>query len=161
MIQIIPELQAHRLGEESRMPPEKNPGGGESVETQVLAQHRRLDSLFSDACDAFRQEGTLEAVREVFAELREALETHFDQEDRLYYPAIAALRTELKPQLEAFVESHRRFRQRIESIDDLLTRGDLAAAHRAVETLAAAFEQHEAAEEGVLSTLAREVGAAR
>ena len=131
------------------------------MEREVRAQHRRIDALFADARDALHAGDALEAASEAFASLRDALDTHFEQEDRLYYPAIWALRPEQKPGLVAAVEAHRDFRARLRAIDALLAEGELGEAQRAFEALAEAFTLHESQEESVLARLDRELATPR
>lgn len=130
---------------------------GESVEREVLAAHRRLDALFVEVQAAFQRRRVSDAARESFKELSEALDTHFDQEDRLYYPAIWALRPDLKPQLHAFSEEHAGFRRELESIEALLATEDFEEACRAIEALAGRFGRHELSEEATLGSLDREL----
>lgn len=143
------------------MTPEHEPGASESVEREVRAEHRRLDALFEDARDAFRAGEALDAARESFASLCDALETHFDQEDRLYYPPIWALRPESKPLLAAAVAAHEDLRARLRQIAALLEEGELAGAEGAFEELAAAFARHEQQEEQALAALDRELAPPR
>jgi hemerythrin len=131
---------------------------GDSVEREVFAQHRRLDVLFEEALDAFRSEDPRNDAGAALAELREALETHFDQEDRLYYPAIGALRPDLKPKLERFLDAHAQFHHDFERVEALLSQASLDEARAAFEALSRAFKIHEAAEEATLATLERELG---
>jgi hemerythrin len=131
------------------------------VESEVFAQHRRLDVLFEEVLDSFRPEGPPEATHEALKELREALETHFDQEDRLYYPAIWALRPDLKPQLKTLVDAHGEFLAQLDRLETLQDRGERAEARSVFDYLSAVFKRHEDAEEAALATLHREIDAAR
>lgn len=131
------------------------------MEHEVMAEHRLLDALFADARDAFHAGDALEAARESFATLRDALETHFDQEDRLYYPAIWALRPLRKDALLAAVEAHHAFRTQLRDIDALLAEGEITDARNAFDALAAAFVKHEQQEERALASLDRELAPAR
>jgi hypothetical protein len=123
------------------------------VKGQVLAEHRRLDVLFVEAREAFRGEDVSDSATEAFQELREALEIHFEQEDRLYYPAIWALRPDLESGLQDFVAEHDKFRSQIEHIEALLAREDFAGGGRAIEALAGDFGRHEVSEESMLRRL--------
>ena len=140
------------------MSSDKSPGTEDTVKGQVFAEHRRLDVLFVEARDAFegKKEGSDSAL-EAFHALREALETHFDQEDRLYYPAIWALRQDLKTGLREFVSEHEKFRNQLEHIDAVLARGDFEAGGRAIDALAGEFGRHEVREESMLRGLSREL----
>ena len=120
---------------------------------QVLAEHRRLDVLFVEARDAFHRKEVSDSAQEAYRVLREALETHFDQEDRLYYPAIWALRPDLKAGLHEFVAQHEKFRAQLEHIEAVLARGDLEGGGQAIEALAKDFGRHEVSEESMLRGL--------
>jgi len=142
------------------VPPKDGPILGASVEREVFAQHRELDSLFEEVLDSFRPEGPPETTLEALKELREALETHFDQEDRLYYPAIWALRPDLEPQLRTLVDAHGEFLAQLDRLGTLLDRGERAEASSVFDYLSAVFKRHEDAEEAALATLDREIDAA-
>ena len=130
---------------------------GASVKSRVLEQHRRLDALLKEVRKAFQAGNAGESVREAFSELRDALETHFEQEDRLYYPSIWALRPEQKAPLQACVASHTGFRAVLRDISQRLGDGQLAEALTALDAFTRGFERHEAAEEAVLAELDREL----
>lgn len=138
------------------MSPENDPETGDFVERQVLAEHRRLDALFLDVREAFQAPDAADSSREVFHSVATALETHFDQEERLYYPAIWALRPKLRRKLQAFLKEHEAFRSELERVDELLSDGDVAAAGRAVDALAESFRRHEVAEEATLRRMESE-----
>ena len=131
------------------------------MEHDVLTEHRRLGELFEEVVDSLRPDGSPEATREALEELRAALETHFDQEDRLYYPAIWALRPDLEAHLRDLVGSHGDFLARVDCVQGLLGRGERAAARDAFQNLRTAFRRHETAEEDALAALEREIDAAR
>ena len=134
---------------------------GKAVEHAVRAEHRRLDELFAEVAEAFQEPEDVEEIRDVFAALHEELDVHFDQEDRLYYATIGALRPDLKPELEAFAEGHRGFRLELAALADQLGRGDVASARSGFESLRTSFEQHEIAEENVLERVDRGTAEAR
>ena len=140
------------------MPPDGGPSQGDSVEHEVLAQHRRLDVLFAEALEAFSSEDPRGAARSALVALRAALETHFDQEGELYYPAIWALRPDLKPELQGFLGAHGQFQILLERIEGMLSGPPLAEARSALEAFFSAFKAHEVAEEATLATLEREIG---
>jgi hypothetical protein len=132
-------------------------GRGDSVGDQVAAAHRRLDALFDETLGALRDGPSPEAAHEAFTRLREALEAHFDQEDRLYYPALWGLRPQLKPPLEALVRAHEGFRAQLAAFDAALTAGRVEEAAGKLSDLAEGFSRHEAEEEELLCSLDREL----
>jgi hypothetical protein len=129
--------------------------GERLVRESVEAAHRALDLLFGQARRAF-ETGGAPLARESFAELREALETHFDQEDRLYYPTIRALRPGSRDALARITESHAEYRETFAEIDACLAREEVASAAARFEAFARSFSRHEAMEEGLLRELERE-----
>lgn len=132
---------------------------GESVQREVRTQHLAIDALFDDVRRVLGGDDPAREALEKLGRLEQALDTHFDQEDRLYFPPIAALRPEQKPRLEACMAAHPGFRARLLAIRGHLERDALEEATRTLEEVAAAFAEHEAAEEEVLSSLDRELPA--
>jgi iron-sulfur cluster repair protein YtfE (RIC family) len=126
------------------------------VEDTVRAEHRQLDGAFAEVHGALAEPADLETVRDAFASLREQLEIHFDQEDRLYYATIAGLRPDLKPEFETFTRGHERFRSELASLAQLLDEAHLEDAREAFLALARGFREHEQAEEKVLDRIDRE-----
>jgi hypothetical protein len=127
-----------------------------SLEREVRTQHRRLDALFANARDALQAGDAPVAAREALAALRGALDAHFEQEDRLYYPTIWSLRPEQKPGLLAAVDAHQDFRARLGRIEGRIDDGELEQARAGFAELAAAFARHEREEERILDALDRE-----
>jgi len=128
--------------------------------TAIRAEHRRLDDWFATLGGLLREASDLDELRDSFAALCEAIDVHFEQEDRLSYATIAALRPELACELEAIAEGHRRFRLQLAGIADQLVRADLEAARRGFTQLVAGFAEHEAAEERLLQRVDREAAGA-
>lgn len=128
----------------------------DAVKKEVLAEHRQLDVLLREVRVAFAGGGAESSPREAFARLREALETHFEQEDRLYYPSIWALRPSQREPLQACVAAHIGFRSMMRQIADLLEADEPGAALEVFDAFAQGFETHEALEESVLAALDRE-----
>lgn len=124
--------------------------GGDTVQRAVRGEHQHLDELFVEVGEVFGTSGTAEELREAFAALSVAIDVHFEQEERLYYASIGALRPDLKPEIATIFEAHRRFRLELAAIGDQLERGALAGARHGFAALATAFQQHEVAEERLL-----------
>lgn len=139
--------------------PERGQGRGASLRRKVIAAHRHLDTLFARTRTAMQQGAG--AAAKALTRLREALEVHFEREERLYYPSIWALRPERKKALLEFVSAHDRFRAHLAEIAENLARGTMAEAERAFRTFAEAFACHEAGEEEQLQGLEQEFVASR
>lgn len=131
-----------------------------TYEGRFAAEHRRLDAMFEALLAALRGGSSDTALRERFAEMRESLEAHIDQEDRLYYPAVRALRPVHRDVIEELVRAHELFRARLEEIDGDLARGAIAEAGRELDTFVGAFGEHEATEERLLRAIDAELSEA-
>lgn len=118
----------------------------------IVEEHRRLDALFAEARAALGA-GDGESSESALAALEAALAAHFEQEDRLYYPAVAALRPEHAPSLRAFASGHVRFLAQLGALARRVREGALAEGRSELEAFALAFASHEAAEEELLRSL--------
>jgi hypothetical protein len=134
----------------------------EDLHGSVSREHRRLGALLGELeASLERHADDPDAVRDAFAALSEQLDVHFEQEDRLYYPSLAALRPELAPQIRAIADAHRSFRLEIAAIGDALERAELAPARQRRGAVAVAVQRHEAREEALLQHVEVETAQAR
>jgi hypothetical protein len=78
------------------------------------------------------------------------LEAHLGHEDRLYYPALRALRPAERDALWSFATAHEAFRARLRAIAAALAQGPLDAAWRLLERTARELALHERQEEILL-----------
>jgi len=122
----------------------------DSYEGVFAAQHRELDTLFAGLLEALRAGDAAEMIREDFRRLRETLEAHVDREDRLYYPAVGALRPVHRPALESLVVAHEIFRSQLGAIEASLADAAFAEAERSLVEFVEGFAAHEEAEEALL-----------
>jgi len=130
------------------------------VISRVGAVHRSLAAMFEETRAAFRDGDEAEAVV-AFGRLREELETHFDKEDRLYYPAIRALRPDRAEAVNRVERAHAQFIRRFELIVAQIQEGKLDEAERSFEEFAEAFIFHEIREEDLIRSLERELAQTR
>lgn len=133
--------------------PDAKRGAEEPIQDQMRADHRRMYALLFQVREAFQRVDDPTGVSKAFAALRREFESHFDQEDRVYYAPIAEAHPELKPTLDSFTEEHGHLRRELAAISEQLDRGDLEGASPAVLEMALAFERHESAEGDVLLRL--------
>jgi hypothetical protein len=122
------------------------------MKESIAEAHRHLDALLDEVRAALRADDAVTAKASC-GDLRAALEAHFEQEDRLYYGAIARLRPELEPLTRRFGAAHGRFRELLAQVESLLARRSLADAERSLGTFASDFAKHEAAEEEMLRAI--------
>lgn len=136
------------------MPMDRAPEDG-GMEHLVRDAHRGLRGLYAEVHETLAEEPSDEVARETLSALRESLDVHFEQEDRLYYAAIRSLRPHLARRVASFAEQHDRFRWRLTAIDALLGAGDRAKALREFVALTREFGLHEADEEAMLAEMDR------
>ena len=127
---------------------------------RIPAAHRSLAAMFEETRAAFRDEDEAE-VAAAFGRLREELEAHFEKEDRLYYPAIRALRPDRAEAVGRVEMAHEQFVRRFELIVVQIRTGKLDEAERSFEEFAEAFIFHEIREEDLIRSLERELADAR
>ena len=123
----------------------------------VTAEHSRLESLFAEVLRNLREGAESPAVSDGFAQLRDQLEAHLAREDRLYYPALRALRPAHREPVAAITAAHDTFRSRLAQIGASLARGAQDTALRELESLASLFAAHEVAEEHMLHQIDQEI----
>jgi hypothetical protein len=112
--------------------------------------------MFDETRAAFREGNEAEAAA-AFGRLQEELEAHFEQEDRLYYPAIRALRPDRAEAVDRVGMAHKQFIRRFGLIVEQIRAGKLDAAERSFEEFAEAFIFHEIREEDLIRSLEREL----
>lgn len=128
------------------MPDSRDP----KVLSKIQAAHGRLNSFFQSTRDA------LAGVEAKMAcnELRDALETHFAQEESLYFPTLWNLRPAVEQRLRALITAHAGFLERIDVTIRLIEDGAQSDAQACFEDLQHLFALHEASEEEALHSIA-------
>ena len=127
-----------------------------SIQNLISTQHRRIDSMVAEILGAVTETEDLALVRKAFARMRETLESHLDDEERLYEPALNTARPSHRHALQGFLEVHKVFRSRLAEIDADLADVSHAEAARELTDFIAIFEAHEAAEERLIDQLEAE-----
>lgn len=131
----------------------------ESIGGLVAAEHGRLDSLIAELLGNLRETTEGASLQEAFGQLRDQFEAHLEREDRLYYPALRALRPGHRERLAAIATAHETFHSQLAQIEASLERGAIDAVARGLESLASQFAVHEVAEEQLLRQIDQEIGA--
>ena len=112
--------------------------------SRVGAVHRSLAAMFEETRAAFRDGDEAE-----------------EQEDRLYYPAIRALRPDRAEAVDRVGMAHQQFIRRFELIVAQIQAVKLEEAERSFEEFAEAFIFHEIREEDLIRSRERELADAR
>ncbi len=132
-------------------------GARESIEHLVAAEHGDLECVFAETLRQLRQGAKGSLLLDAFARLRDQLEAHLAREERLYYPAMRALRPAHRGFLAGIIAAHGTLRQRLAEIEASLPGSGADAAVLAVESLASLFAAHEVAEEQLIHEIDREI----
>ncbi len=117
--------------------------------SKIPLQHRSLDSFFDETKRLLTGSEGLAAC----AELREALEVHFDQEKSLYFPVIRRLSPEHEAQLASFLAAHKVFLEQLDSTVEFLKAGNTERAVDRFSALQRGFSKHELGEESMLGEI--------
>jgi len=119
---------------------------------RVEEQHRHLGELRS-AIERTLERGSLARVQEETSRFAGVLEAHFELEEQAYYPSVEAVDERAKGRLDHLLGEHRRFRDQLEQLHDLLERSDLDAFRGRFEDFVTALGEHETREETTLAQL--------
>lgn len=117
--------------------------------SEMQAAHDVLSGFFQSTLEAFAGGDAKMAC----AQLRDALETHFMQEESLYYPSLWKLRPEVEQTLRGLISAHAGFLERLDATARLIDGDARADAQAAFEELQHLFARHEAWEEETLRAI--------
>ena len=112
----------------------------------IQAAHSRLDAWFETTRAALAGDEAASAC----AQLRDALETHFAQEEDLYFPTIWQLRPEHEKSLRGLIAGHAVYLEKVDQTAELVSAGRPDEAVACFEELQKLFAAHELEEEATL-----------
>ncbi len=121
---------------------------------RIFHQHEQLDSFFAMAAAALDQAEASRA-QQAFRQFQDALESHFDIEERTHFPAIHGLSPETDEQLAFLVREHGDFRQALERLARAVDAAELGDAAEGLKQLGEKLVAHEQLEERLLAGAAR------
>lgn len=124
----------------------------DALDQLIAEEHRKLAPLLDAGTRALETSDARAAARSI-ADVQRAIDLHLTQEDRMYYPALWALRPELRGSLERFIESHDRFRTELSQIEAGLDTTPLPETAVRFRAFAESFAAHEVHEERFLREL--------
>jgi hemerythrin len=131
----------------------------ETIEALIRREHGALDALFAELRETLARPAEADEAKAALARLRETLDCHLLQEERLYYTALRSLAPSHQGTLRGFVEAHESFRTRLAVLDTEILRTAATDARARLESIARDFEEHEAREEQLLREIDRELRA--
>ena len=124
---------------------------------RIFHQHEQLDTFFTVATAALASadEG---AARDAFFHFQDALEAHFEVEERTHFPALHGLAPATDEQLAALVREHDEFREILAGLARAVEARELDQAGRGLKELGVRIEAHEQTEERLLVGATRSPG---
>lgn len=128
-----------------------------SIEDLVGREHRFLDELFAELQETLERNAEPSVAQDVLTRLREALERHLLQEERLYYSALRALVPTHRSALLHFSDAHDTFRTRLAALENGMLDAAPEQARSLLTSIARDFARHEAGEEELLREIDREI----
>ncbi|MCL4685069.1 hemerythrin domain-containing protein [Myxococcota bacterium] len=150
----------------------------DSIDALIRREHGVLDELFSELMDkltdTLAQNAAPGPAQRALARLRETLERHLLQEERLYYTALRSLAPAHHRALQGFEEAHAQFRTQLAALGDEMQRppaktGETTkttetaktpeTARALLDSITRDFARHEADEEALLGEIDRELRA--
>jgi len=115
----------------------------------IQAAHGRIDAWFETTRAALSGDEAASAC----AQLRDVLESHFAQEEELYFPALWQLRPEHEKSLRGLIAAHASFLGKIDQTAEFIDAGRPDEAVACFEELQKLFAAHEVEEEETLHAL--------
>jgi hemerythrin len=115
----------------------------------IRAAHDRIDAWFESTRAALAGDEGANACEQ----LRDVLETHFAQEEELYFPALWQLRPEHEKSLRGLISAHATYLAKVDETRELIRTGRPDAATACFGELQKLFAAHEVEEESTLRAL--------
>jgi iron-sulfur cluster repair protein YtfE (RIC family) len=115
-------------------------------------EHSELDRLVADVEDSLNG-GRLDAAQVALAALAEALESHFNVEERVYFPLVERFSPEHAAIVRGARMGHARVTESLDSLREVVERGEIAAARRALAMVLDLFRRHEGEEAKLIAEL--------
>jgi iron-sulfur cluster repair protein YtfE (RIC family) len=119
---------------------------------RISSQHKKLDELY----DTVRHDLDRRARHTAyvsFGRFRDALEAHFEIEDRVYFPAVHGMCPEHRGLLDVLSADHVGFCEELLRIHKLLGSHELDESDRRLKGLVVVLRDHEKREDGLLAIL--------
>lgn len=117
---------------------------------QLSIEHDRLNRLYN-SLQRDLHPSSRHAAYASFVRLRDALEAHFEVEDRVHFPTIQKFRPEFANLICSLQQGHTRFRKELAQISQIISAGEIDESRRLVGIFAHALADHEKAEEDLLA----------
>ncbi len=117
--------------------------------TGIASQHRQLDVFVRKVSEALREGQRRDCETAVFR-LQGALNAHFAVEEKIVFPALSGLHSELADKIRALECDHERLRESAARLALAIVASDITTPRKALEEFDAALSAHERSEERIL-----------
>jgi len=117
--------------------------------SKIEAAHGRIDGWFETTRSALAGDGAANAC----AQLRDELETHFAQEEELYFPTLWQLRPDCEKSLRGLIAAHASYLGKLDKTAEFVIAGQPDDAVQCFEELQTLFAAHEVEEEALLRSM--------
>jgi len=137
--------------------PTRQPGLRKRMQLEarrIFHQHEQLDTFFKVAMGALGQADE-NVAREAFHHFRDALEAHFEVEERTHFPALHGLAPATDEQLATLVREHVEYREILARLARAVEAAKLDEAGRGLKELGDKLAAHEELEERLLAGATR------
>ncbi|MCP4003904.1 MAG: hemerythrin domain-containing protein [bacterium] len=104
--------------------------------------------------DETAQQGPLEGARAALDEFQDALEGHFEVEERIYFPLVERYAPVQRDRVRLAREAHGVIRTQLVKLQELMAAGERKAARVCLGALLGTFREHEIDESVLVETLA-------
>jgi hypothetical protein len=115
----------------------------------IQAAHSRIDAWF----DTTRSVLASDEAASACAQLRDTLETHFAQEEDLYFPTLWQLRPDCEKSLRGLIAAHAVYLGKVDKTAEFIGEGRTDEAVTCFEELQNLFAAHEIEEEEILRAM--------
>ena len=117
-------------------------------------EHSDLDHLVA-ALEESLSGGRIAVSRRAVEELATALESHFDLEERVYFPLVERFSPEHSTRVRAARVAHAQVSETLQSLRDLIEQGETLKACRVLAVLLDRFRTHEIEDARLIADLER------
>lgn len=119
---------------------------------RISSQHKKLDELY-EAVRHDLERRARHTAHVSFGRFRDALEAHFEIEDRVYFPAVHGMCPEHRALLDVLSADHVGFCEQLLCIHRLVESNELEESEQRLQGLVVVLREHEQREDGLLALL--------
>jgi len=116
---------------------------------RIISQHSQLGELHQLVASELDR-GAVHSARQAFERFEEALQAHLEVDERIYFPALGALRPRLTDEIATLVQEHDGIFALLPGLRSLLRGGEMELSRERLRDLARLISDHESREEALV-----------